>query len=400
MGAQRRELGRGGGTMEEKLQAHQVEIDPDFEPQSRPRSCTWPLPHPDFAAEDEDGGAAGPPPALAAGGAEGTENAAAAPAERRAAAAAAAAPPPPGADVGQLRKAKTSRRNAWGNLSYADLITKAIESSPEKRLTLSQIYDWMVRYVPYFKDKGDSNSSAGWKVPATTPTRPAERLCPAPGAPPPVLGGPAARSGCGQGSAACPGSVRLGPASPAALGPVPDRAGAPRSSPHRARRHRGEGRPQRPPAPGAPGVRLRDGGRRCWGCWGLPACSQPTGVCSAWGPLVSPGRCPQAASLPACGSTGAASPAPRRPHSSKLASPDPSPTGVCEPPSPGCAAPEPAGGTGGWGGCPDPHHPPGTLLLSGSVVGRGRDRLCPDGVSKKETVSLKPSPKPCHLQRD
>ncbi|NXI27997.1 FOXO3 protein, partial [Sterrhoptilus dennistouni] len=69
----------------------------------------------------------------------------------------------PGGDVGQLRKAKTSRRNAWGNLSYADLITKAIESSPEKRLTLSQIYDWMVRYVPYFKDKGDSNSSAGWK---------------------------------------------------------------------------------------------------------------------------------------------------------------------------------------------------------------------------------------------
>ena len=57
-----------------------------------------------------------------------------------------------------------SRRNAWGNLSYADLITKAIESSPEKRLTLAQIYDWMVTNVPFFKDKGDSNSSAGWKV--------------------------------------------------------------------------------------------------------------------------------------------------------------------------------------------------------------------------------------------
>ena len=25
----------------------------------------------------------------------------------------------------------------------------------------------MVRYVPYFKDKGDSNSSAGWKVGAS-----------------------------------------------------------------------------------------------------------------------------------------------------------------------------------------------------------------------------------------
>lgn len=64
-----------------------------------------------------------------------------------------------------LRKTKaSSRRNAWGNQSYAELITRAIESTPDKRLTLSQIYDWMVRYVPYFKDKGDSNSSAGWKV--------------------------------------------------------------------------------------------------------------------------------------------------------------------------------------------------------------------------------------------
>ena len=57
-----------------------------------------------------------------------------------------------------------TRRNAWGNLSYADLITQAITSSPEKRLTLSQVYEWMVVNIPYFKDKGDSNSSAGWKV--------------------------------------------------------------------------------------------------------------------------------------------------------------------------------------------------------------------------------------------
>ena len=57
-----------------------------------------------------------------------------------------------------------SRKNAWGNFSYADLISKAIESSPEKRLTLAQIYDWLVQNVPYFKDKGDCNSSAGWKV--------------------------------------------------------------------------------------------------------------------------------------------------------------------------------------------------------------------------------------------
>ena len=63
-----------------------------------------------------------------------------------------------------VSKKSSSRRNAWGNLSYADLITNAINSSPEKRLTLSQVYDWMVQNIDYFKDKGDSNSSAGWKV--------------------------------------------------------------------------------------------------------------------------------------------------------------------------------------------------------------------------------------------
>lgn len=26
------------------------------------------------------------------------------------------------------------------------------------------VYEWMVQNVPYFRDKGDSNSSAGWKV--------------------------------------------------------------------------------------------------------------------------------------------------------------------------------------------------------------------------------------------
>lgn len=61
-------------------------------------------------------------------------------------------------------KKSSSRRNAWGNLSYADLITQAITSAVDRRLTLSQIYEWMVQNVAYFKDKGDSNSSAGWKV--------------------------------------------------------------------------------------------------------------------------------------------------------------------------------------------------------------------------------------------
>lgn len=61
-------------------------------------------------------------------------------------------------------KKNSSRRNAWGNLSYADLITSAITTAPDQRLTLSQIYEWMVEHVSYFMDKGDSNSSAGWKV--------------------------------------------------------------------------------------------------------------------------------------------------------------------------------------------------------------------------------------------
>uniref|UniRef100_A0A665SVS7 Forkhead box O6 a n=1 Tax=Echeneis naucrates TaxID=173247 RepID=A0A665SVS7_ECHNA len=152
-----------------------LNVDSDFEPQSRPRSCTWPLPCPeDFPGGQEVSG--GLPlanikvepedvPACRAGLVGGTPGELKHPA---------GAPAPTGAthpclagaalDVsGPLRKAKSSRRNAWGNQSYADLITRAIESTPEKRLTLSQIYDWMVRYVPYFKDKGDSNSSAGWK---------------------------------------------------------------------------------------------------------------------------------------------------------------------------------------------------------------------------------------------
>ncbi|XP_069318988.1 forkhead box protein O4 isoform X2 [Eulemur rufifrons] len=81
-----------------------TDLDLDFEPQSRPRSCTWPLPRPELACEPSE---------------------------------------PPEVEPG--------------------LGEKAIESAPDKRLTLAQIYEWMVRTVPYFKDKGDSNSSAGWK---------------------------------------------------------------------------------------------------------------------------------------------------------------------------------------------------------------------------------------------
>lgn len=115
-----------------------------FEPQTRARSNTWPCPRP----EDNNNVSHSPGGCGMQGqlnhqdGSELTTT--------------------PGGLL--LPKKSTSRRNAWGNMSYADLITQAISSSPEKRLTLSQIYDWMVTNVPYFKDKGDSNSSAGWKV--------------------------------------------------------------------------------------------------------------------------------------------------------------------------------------------------------------------------------------------
>ncbi|TRZ02030.1 hypothetical protein DNTS_024188 [Danionella cerebrum] len=136
-------------------------IDPDFEPQSRPRSCTWPLPRPDISA-------------VKAGGADGSESTAGTPpteedkhdAQPMTAEPDRVALSEGGALVGlggATPRKGSSRRNAWGNQSYADLISQAIENSPEKRLTLAQIYDWMVKTVPYFKDKGDSNSSAGWK---------------------------------------------------------------------------------------------------------------------------------------------------------------------------------------------------------------------------------------------
>ena len=44
------------------------------------------------------------------------------------------------------------------------MFAQAIQSSPEGRLTLAQIYDWMIASVPYFTQRADSTSSAGWKV--------------------------------------------------------------------------------------------------------------------------------------------------------------------------------------------------------------------------------------------
>lgn len=191
---------------EKKPPTGDVDIDPDFEPQKRPRSCTWPLPRPecstgkpeptevDIIPEEEDE-ESGPErrvdntnthahtaeqtsytrskrshnsdplgPTLNTSCNEKDSDGSRSPSTaQRLAAAATDSGITTALPLQQPRKS-SARRNAWGNYSYADLITQAIESSPEKRLTLAQIYDWMVRSVPYFKDKGDSNSSAGWKV--------------------------------------------------------------------------------------------------------------------------------------------------------------------------------------------------------------------------------------------
>lgn len=138
----------GAGQTSTTAQGLSFELESGFEPQLRARSNTWPLPRPEGyvdtsvigsdingGKDDSNGNVLLQQVALGQG-------------------------------VGALipLKKNSSRRNAWGNLSYADLITQAITSASDKRLTLSQIYEWMVQNVPYFKDKGDSNSSAGWKV--------------------------------------------------------------------------------------------------------------------------------------------------------------------------------------------------------------------------------------------
>lgn len=49
-------------------------------------------------------------------------------------------------------------------MSYADLITKAILSSQNQRMTLAEIYAWIVENISYFADKKDTSSTSGWKV--------------------------------------------------------------------------------------------------------------------------------------------------------------------------------------------------------------------------------------------
>lgn len=129
------------------------DLESGFEPQTRARSHTWPLPR---SEEYIEGNVVANVVSGSKEGVEGVES---------------GTPPQHGAlgqGAGSLLPVKknSSRRNAWGNHSYADLITQAITSAPDERLTLSQIYEWMMQNIPYFREKGESNSSAGWKVSA------------------------------------------------------------------------------------------------------------------------------------------------------------------------------------------------------------------------------------------
>ena len=56
------------------------------------------------------------------------------------------------------------RRNPWGPYSYAQLITQAICSQPEQRMTLNQIYEFLISHYPYFAERRSHQKSAGWKV--------------------------------------------------------------------------------------------------------------------------------------------------------------------------------------------------------------------------------------------
>uniref|UniRef100_A0AAU7YTS5 Forkhead box protein O n=1 Tax=Cacopsylla chinensis TaxID=471117 RepID=A0AAU7YTS5_9HEMI len=127
------------------------DLDVDFSPQTRTRCNTWPLPRPDNYVDEPS-----PPNNVKHEDYETLGELGALLSEAKCNGVHTGLPSSGG--LAQLKKTATSRRNAWGSSSYADLISQAITSSPEQRLTLSQIYDWMIQNVPYFKDKGDSNS--------------------------------------------------------------------------------------------------------------------------------------------------------------------------------------------------------------------------------------------------
>lgn len=72
----------------------------------------------------------------------------------------------PGKKVAHLDPATTldqeeaaQHRDGKPPYSYASLITFAINGSPRKRMTLSEIYQWICDNFPYYREAG-----SGWKV--------------------------------------------------------------------------------------------------------------------------------------------------------------------------------------------------------------------------------------------
>lgn len=47
--------------------------------------------------------------------------------------------------------------------TYSELICEAIEHSPKKRLTLSEIYKWMIENVPHCRENAEQAWNLGWK---------------------------------------------------------------------------------------------------------------------------------------------------------------------------------------------------------------------------------------------
>ncbi|CAO4362310.1 unnamed protein product [Caenorhabditis nigoni] len=53
--------------------------------------------------------------------------------------------------------------NPWGEESYSDIIAKALESAPDGRLKLNEIYQWFSDNILYFRERSSQEEAAGWK---------------------------------------------------------------------------------------------------------------------------------------------------------------------------------------------------------------------------------------------
>ncbi|KAL3998067.1 Fork head domain family protein [Acanthocheilonema viteae] len=53
--------------------------------------------------------------------------------------------------------------NPWGAESYSELISRALKSTFNGRMRLSEIYNWFASNVPYFGNRTSQEQSAGWK---------------------------------------------------------------------------------------------------------------------------------------------------------------------------------------------------------------------------------------------